>query len=179
MKAIAFLLWVSPALLLVVGYTAGQPLLYAAAAALVAGISVGIKAGRLPFVKVTTLSDANARNKPLYVEIDRTAPLIAAVLAQEIYEANRKTLPWHMIASMVSHRDLELRGHEVEVQAAARFYGADETIYRKEEARAMTRYKDMRGMTPLDIEKGMLKHRSAAMEWVKDNAETLQNYIQE
>ena len=103
------------------------------------------------------LKSANGRNWPGIVVIHPDAPFKAAVVAQEFYEARAKLNPLTFLRTRLSkaaRRDMEITGHEVEVQAAVEFYGVDESVYRAREAAQMQRGYDglFRGMTAQQIE---------------------------
>ena len=120
-----------------------------------------------PIIIRRALSGANGRNWPGVVLISPDAPLPAAVLAQEAWEAMHKLNPINMIRVRLSRRArrrMEIMGHEVEVQAAALIYGesVEKTRYREISA-MLTGYGDLfAGRT-----RGQLR---AAMESVSDDA---------
>lgn len=133
-------------------------------------IYAGIRAGALPLVEKVSIKGANGSNWPLYVEIDTKAAYWRAVLAQEIWEAIHKVLPWNLIRSRSKkgRRDMEYMGHEIEVQAAVLLYGVAEATYRKAEAERMQAgYSGLFDGQP--VERELAKRRSKAREWVRDN----------
>ena len=114
---------------------------------------------------------ANATNKPWCIWIRPDLPYAAAVWTQEYAEARYKWNPLVVLAMNFGIRPvlraLEIWGHEVEVQAAVRFYGADETTYRASEAHAVsTRYKQFHGYGRGQVEKMMLAKRQDAIRFV-------------
>lgn len=71
-------------------------------------------------------------------------------------------------------RAMELRSHEVEVQAAVALYGALETIYRAGEVGGpghggMMSYGHLKGLTAEQLYDGMARHAAAARRWVTRN----------
>lgn len=170
-KLIAFLLYFSPVLGGIATWNWFQwPGAAAAAAGCCLLIYAGIRAGLLPLVEKTSLKGANGKNRPLYVQIDTTADYWRAVLAQEIWESIRKTNPYHLVRSRSDdgQRELELVGHEIEVQAAVMLYDVDEREYRKAEAgRMRAGYGGI--FKGRDVEASMVKHTPLAREWVRKN----------
>lgn len=169
-KILAFVLLFSPLVLSVIGLQIyGYPGLAAGAMGVLLIVG-GIRSGRLPLVEKGTIKGANGRNRPLHVIIDPTVPYYKAVLAQEIWESVYKTNPINLIRSRSKkgQREMELMGHEVEVQAAVLLYGVAEASYRKIEAEVMQRgYSGLfRGV---DVETEMAKRRKKAADWVREN----------
>jgi hypothetical protein len=176
MRYLASLLYLSPLYAGVAGYLYTGPYGIAAALLPALAIAIGIKTHKLPIVRWERPDrDANGRNWPLYVMMDPKATYPLAILAQEIYESLYKTNPLNLIYTRTGEgaRELELRGHEVEVQAAVRLYGASETEYRKAEARSMVQYKQFKGWTPDNIELAMMAHTGMAQRWVNKNVRRL------
>lgn len=68
-------------------------------------------------------------------------------------------------------RAMELWGHEVEVQAAVSYYGADEARKRRSEARSMVAHDGYRfgDWTVSEVVEGMKGRRKAARRWVGDH----------
>lgn len=134
----------------------------------------------LPIIVLRKLEGRNATNNPLWTVLDPTAPRPIAVGMQEVWEAQHKffslfLFPWRA-ARMVfdSERfkiDMELMGHEVEVQTARRIYGENEARHRYLEALGMLRHRnyDFGDMKIGDILAGMMENRSRADRWVRRN----------
>jgi hypothetical protein len=171
MRYLASALYLSPLYAGVAGYLYTGPYGIAAALLPALAIALGLKTHKLPIVRWQSLKGANGRNWPLLVIMDPEAPYPLAVLAQELYEAEYKVNPLQLIYTRTGEgaRELELKGHEVEVQAAVRLYGASETEYRKAEARSMVQYKQFAGWTLEQLEMGMMEHTGSAMRWVAKN----------
>lgn len=171
MKTLATTLYLSPLFAGVAGFLYAGPYGMAAALLPALAIALGIKTHKLPIVRWQSIDGANGRNWPLYVIMDPEAPYPLAVLAQELFEAEYKINPLQLIYTRTGEgaRELELKGHEVEVQAAVRLYGASETAHRQSEAQALTTYPQFDGWGPDNIELGMMGHTSAAMRWVAKN----------
>lgn len=134
-----------------------------------------------PFVIIRSIEGANGRNWPGVVMIDPAAAYPAAVLAQEACEAMHKTNPANLLRVRFSddaRRDMELMGHECEVQAAALIYGRDRAVYRAAEAVRMQRGYDglFRRMTPDDIAARMAIHAPQSARWVGQHIEELRRY---
>ena len=120
------------------------------------------------------LKSANGRNWPGIVVIHPDAPFKAAVVAQEYYEARAKLNPLTLLRTRLSksaRRDMEITGHEIEVQAAVAFYDADEGAYRAREVAQMHRGYDglFKHMTAAQIEARMLDERETARRFVSAN----------
>ena len=95
-----------------------------------------------PIVIEKNLNGRNARNWPGVVLIDPDAHEPAAVAAQELYESRHKMNPVNLLRRTFDddhRRDMEIMGHEVEVQASVLIYGADEASRRAREAASMQR----------------------------------------
>lgn len=177
MRQLAALLYCSPMFVALAGYHYLG--LYGIAAGLgpVALIALGAKTRLFPIVRWGKLDGANGRNWPLFVYMDKRANYPLAVLAQEIYESNYKLNPIKLLKTRWGEgaRDLELRGHEVEVQAAVRLYDVPEIAYRRLEASAMAAYyPQFDDMTSEDIEVAMLTHTPMARRWVAGNLDYLE-----
>ena len=128
------------------------------------------------------LKSANGRNWPGIVVIHPDAPFKAAVWAQEFYEARAKLNPLTFLRTRLSKaalRDMEITGHEIEVQAAVNFYDADECIYRAHEAARMQRGYDglFRGMTLAQIEARMLDRKAEALHLVSANRSKIEAQV--
>ena len=127
-----------------------------------------------PKIKVADLDGRNAKNNAFRVVIDPDVPFRAAVLAQELYEAEAKRDPVRAIEVRLdssAERKLEITGHEVEVQAAALIYGQDEAAYRAKEAASMHRgYGGLfRDMPVAEIIAAMEARKPTARQWVERN----------
>jgi hypothetical protein len=70
-------------------------------------------------------------------------------------------------------RRKELISHEVEVQCAVTFSGADAVTYRRKEAAGMGGYAWLKGMSAEDIEAEMVGHSARALKWVRANRKFL------
>ena len=115
----------------------------------------------------------NARNWPGFIKIRPDLPQFAAIWAQEAYEASWKLNPINMLRFLFSREariDMEIMGHEIEVQAALRFYGADADKRRHEEARALLSYGDFRKHTYAEIYDKLAGVEKKADKWVVDHA---------
>ena len=128
------------------------------------------------------LKSANGRNWPGIVVIHPDAPFKAAVWAQEAYEAQAKLNPLTFLRTRLSkseRRDMEITGHEIEVQAAVEFYGVNESIYRAREAAQMQRGYDglFRGMTLAQIEARMLDRKAEALHLVSANRSKIEAQV--
>jgi len=100
MRFLAFMLWFSPVWVgLPFGLHLGGTLSFVPALLCVIVILLGYGARFLPIIKWTTLSNANAINSQLYIEIDPSTPYPKAVLAQELYECIYKINPIKLIYS--------------------------------------------------------------------------------
>ena len=169
-KALAFLALFSPVALAALGWHLYGPLGLLGALLGVALTGVGVRSHLLPLIEYGPLRDANGKNKPLYVQIDPTVPYYKAVLAQEVWESIHKTNPINLIRSRTKkgQRDMELMGHEVEVQAAVLLYGITESTYRRIEAETMQRgYGGI--FKGVDVETEMAKLSGKARAWVVEN----------
>lgn len=76
-------------------------------------------------------------------------------------------------------RRMELGSHEVEVQAAAALYGADQVAYRwheigSKERGGMVTYAWLKGMKPMAIEAEMKRRSDGAARWVKHHRSFLE-----
>ena len=132
----------------------------------------------LPRIYHRKLDGANGRNNAFRVIMDPDAMWWRAVLAQEIWESNHKrgalVRPWRLFRMLFRRREfkqeLELMGHEIEVQAARRFYDADPKHHRKTEAEGMRRhYPQFRGWSAEQIEREMRKRTDDAVRWLNDH----------
>ena len=74
---------------------------------------------------------------------------------------------------------MELVGHEIETQVAARLYGQSEMAYRRKEAHALKHaYDDLFEKSDVaDIEDQMMGRRDKAIEWVSDNWGTIRSQM--
>lgn len=175
MKYLTATLYTSPMLLAVLGH-GYHP--YGAAAGLIPIILMylGIKQGFFPIIRQGKLDGANGRNWPLLVVMDPDASMYKAVLAQEIWESIYKTNPINLIRTRSGKgaQELEIMGHEIEVQVAVLLYGVKEHEYRQREAEAMTGYKQFRDVPAVEIAARMEKVTGKAREWVEDNQERMQ-----
>lgn len=128
------------------------------------------------------LKSANGRNWPGIVVIHPDAPFKAAVWAQEAYEAQAKMNPLTFLRTRLpksARRDMEITGHEVEVQAAVEFYGVDEGVYRAREVAQMHRGYDglFKHMTAAQIEARMLAERETARRFVSANRSKIEAQV--
>ena len=128
----------------------------------------------LPIIITRRLSGRNARNWPGLVILGKGIRYPAAVCAQEVYESRWKLNPVNMLRhnfSEAARREMEIMGHEIEVQAAARIYGAAEGAYRTKEAAAMIRGYDglFQGFSAGGLEAAMAAKADQARRWVSRN----------
>ena len=96
----------------------------------------------------------------------------AAVWAQEYYEVQTKVTPTgarRYTTDPAFRREVELMGHEIEVQVAVRYYGAEEGPRRASEARGLALYEDFRGTRPRAIAREMRRRTDAALAWIAAN----------
>jgi len=125
--------------------------------------------------------DSNARNWPGYILIKRGIKHSAAVWAQEFYEAQLKLNPVNTLKVVFSsdfRRDMEIMGHEIEVQAAVAIYDVNEEVYRSKEARDLTRYDEFRDkkMTREQVYALMENVRLEARKFVKQNMKEIRQH---
>ena len=128
----------------------------------------------LPIIITRRLTGRNARNWPGLVILGEGIRYPAAVCAQEVYESRWKLNPVNLLRRAVSEsarREMEIMGHEVEVQAAVRIYGAVEIAYRAKEAAAMIRGYDglFQGFSARGLEAAMADKADKAQRWVSRN----------
>ena len=172
MKLIASALYFSPVFAGLIGYQLHS---YMAGAAGALGcillMVIGIKVRKLPIVQWRKIDGANGRNWPLLVIMDPDAAAYKAVLAQEIWESIHKTNPINLLKTRSGKgaQELELMGHEIEVQVAVLLYGVKEHEYRKREAESMKGYPQFKGWETPDIVDGMMDKTNAAQSWVAKN----------
>jgi hypothetical protein len=170
LKYLTAAIYTSPLLLAVLGYGYHS---YGAAAGLIPIILMylGVKQGFFPIIRQGELEGATGRNWPLLVVMEPDAPMYKAVLAQEIWESIHKTNPINLIRTRSGKgaQELELMGHEVEVQVAVLLYGVKEHEYRKKEAESMKGYSQFKGWDAARIEAGMIEKTNAAQSWVARN----------
>lgn len=129
----------------------------------------------LPLIyKKKPKNGANANNNMLRIVINPDLKHFDAILAQELFEFGYK---WKWLRGFVTafskkaQREMELRGHEVEVQWAVKYNGVDESEYRDLEAKALVRYKAFKGMSKEEIYRGMRKHSNECKIWVRKNTD--------
>lgn len=136
---------------------------------------------RLPIIISRRLKGANGRNWPGFVVLNPDAPLPAAVLAQEAWEAMHKLNPVNLVRvrfSKRARRRMEIMGHEVEVQAAAIVYGKDRHDYRVAEVYRMRGGYDglFDGLTRSQMRAAMEAQSDEANRWVRRNLELLERW---
>lgn len=135
----------------------------------------------LPIIITRRLTGRNARNWPGLVILGKGIRYPAAVCAQEVYESRWKLNPVNLLRRAVSksaRRDMEIMGHEIEVQSAARIYGAAEGAYRAKEAAAMIRGYDglFKGFSAGGLEAAMAAKADQARRWVSRNIRLIEEY---
>lgn len=135
----------------------------------------------LPIIITRRLTGRNARNWPGLVILGKGIRYPAAVCAQEVYESRWKLNPVNMLRhnfSEAARREMEIMGHEIEVQAAARIYGAAEAAYRAKEAAAMLRGYDglFQGVHARGLEAAMAAKAGKARRWVSQNIRLIEEY---
>jgi len=169
-KYLTAMIYLSPLYLAVWGLL-DNPLWFAASGVMVGFIALGIKQGFFPIIRQGKLDGATGRNWPLLVVMDPDASMYKAVLAQEIWESIHKTNPINLLKTRSGKgaQELELMGHEVEVQVAVLLYGVKEHEYRKREAESMKGYKQFKGWETPDIVDGMMDKTNEAKKWVTKN----------
>lgn len=134
-----------------------------------------------PFVIERALTGAHGRNWPGLVILDPAAPLPAAILAQEAWEAIYKLNPFALLVTRLSRsarRRMEIMGHEVEVQAAVLIYGKVASAYRGAEARSMRAGYDglFAGMGEARIVAAMESVSDEANRWVRRNVHKIERW---
>lgn len=134
----------------------------------------------LPLLIRRPLEGANGRNWPGVAVVDPSAPQPAAVAAQELWEAAYKLDPVHLLRVRLSdsaRRDMEIMGHEAEVQAAVLIYGDEEGPRRQREAEAMRRGYDglFARVTTAGLIAAMQAKSGEVRRWVERNRARLQD----
>ena len=132
-------------------------------------------------VEITDLDGRNARNNAFRIQIDPDADCRPAVYAQELYEALLKRDPVAALEVKLdsSHRrQMEITGHEIEVQAAVSHCDADEAGYRASEAQTMHRGYDglFRKMPAPAIEAAMLARKDKAARFIRDHRAEIEKH---
>ena len=135
----------------------------------------------IPITLTRSLRGANGRNWPGLVLLDPDAPLRAAVWAQEAYEARYKLNPINLIRvrfSKRARREMEIMGHEVEVQAAALVYGLSASTYRVAEAARMRAGYDglFAGLSAPQLVAAMEAVSDDASRWVRRNRNAIERW---
>lgn len=135
----------------------------------------------LPIIFERRIRGANGRNWPGVVVMHPDAPLPAAVLAQEWWEAMHKLNPLNALrVAFSSHarRRMELTSHEVEVQAAAIIYGKDRHDYRVAEVDRMKRGYDglFDAVTRAQMRAAMEAMSDEARRWVRQKVDKLERW---
>lgn len=135
----------------------------------------------LPIIITRRLTGRNARNWPGLVILGKGIRHPAAVCAQEVYESRWKMNPVNLLRRAVSksaNREMEIMGHEVEVQAAVRIYGVAEAAYRRKEAASMIRGYDglFQGFSAGGLEAAMADKADKARRWVSRNIRLIEEY---
>jgi len=130
----------------------------------------------LPKIEVKQLAGKNGYNTPFKAIVDPTTRYPVAVLCQEVFEARWKIHPTRMLLHRTAKqtRERELRGHEIEVQAARMLNLYDntdtESKHRRREASALKHhYKGFDNLSTEDIYREMLKHKHMAIAWVRQH----------
>lgn len=126
--------------------------------------------------------NTNAKNWPGFVLMTRRLPYSAAIWAQEAYEATLKLNPIVFLRMLFDSKNMrqymEIRGHEIEVQAAIKFYGASEYSYRNSEVQALKRYYPEFKDRSLDwIENEMYAVSDWAKDWVENHSKQIEKYV--
>ncbi|MDP5307923.1 hypothetical protein [Paracoccus spongiarum] len=134
-----------------------------------------------PVVLHRRLDGANARNWPGLVLLDPDARLPAAVLAQEAWEAMHKANPVNLLRTRLSataRREMEVMGHECEVQAACLIYDRDPAEYRVAEADRMKRGYDglFAAVTRAQLRAAMEARSDEARRWVRQHRDRLEEW---
>ena len=127
------------------------------------------------------LRRANATNWPGFIILDPAAPQPAAVWAQEAYEALHKLNPINLVLTRLSRsarREMEIMGHEVEVQAAVAVYGDVEGARRMREAVSMTpRYGGLfKSMGEKSLERAMAARADDARRFVERHRRSIERF---
>ena len=119
-------------------------------------------------------SDAAARNYPGLILMRPGIEHVGAIWAQECYEAMWKLRPWNALRYMFSSEAraaLEVRGHEVEVQAEVMLEGGDAASLRAREAHDMALgYAQFEGVGTGEIFDRMAAQEDWAARWVSRRA---------
>ena len=135
------------------------------------------------YTKIKNMPEGvNARNWPGVIHIDPDCERIGSVWAQERYEAGWKLNPWNLLRFRFSKEtriEMELMGHEVEVQAALMFYGRDPKIVRFAEAHALlTEYRDFKGFSTVnEIVTELEDRKPAAERWIADHHQEILDFM--
>lgn len=141
-----------------------------------------------PIIWFKKLKGRAGFNLPGVAVVDPDTPFLAAVVAQEAWEAMHKLHPRlvRIVASKLLWRvdlgngravsDMEVMGHECEVQAAAIIYDRNPNQYRAAEVDRMRRgYDGLFDRFSRTSLLGEMKARSGdARQWVLDNLENLE-----
>lgn len=110
---------------------------------------------------------ANGRNNGFRIWVWNRIECPAAVAAQELYEWAARWR-WNILLLVPGvKRLIEIKSHEIEVQAAARLYGRNPAAYRAHEAGGMLNYPWLKGMTQAEIYAAMCGQAVPAAKWVK------------
>lgn len=139
----------------------------------------------IPATTIVDLEGRNATNNIFRIKIDPDTPYPAAVWTQERYESRYKLgslihplrLFRRLFKTEEFKRELELMGHEIEVQAAVVFYGALEIDYRLREAQGMKRHGSYHFETwsTSDIFGAMQRWKPEAIRWVRDHQDLIRD----
>lgn len=129
-----------------------------------------------PFTIIIKMpSPSNANNNPFLIRMgDHLGENFAPIWAQEYYEAttklrNPKMLFLRLIQNKPAMRELEIMGHEIEVQVASKLAIENPESRRKSEARSLTNYKQFAGFTEAEISTLMVRATPMAKAWVTKN----------
>lgn len=124
-----------------------------------------------PFTRQKSLNGSNARNGLFFITMNKgLGKYASAIWAQEDYEIRlKKSNLFKAITRNKSFlQDMEIMGHEIETLVAVSL-GADLDTYRMKEARALTGYKQFKGVPLADILARMVAASPAAARFVSQN----------
>lgn len=131
-----------------------------------------------PITKSANLSGTrNASNNLIMIKMRKNlGQWASAIWAQEYYEIKLKKR--HLIKALTRNKkflqDMEIMGHEIETLVATEL-GADESRYRIAEAKALTRYKQFKGVSQDDIHARMIAVRKDALKFIAQNASKIKS----
>lgn len=136
----------------------------------------------LPIVlmeKGVTAKGRNASNSLFTVEIVEhvaEGQSWIGVLAQEIFESRYKWKNLYRLFSKKFKQEMELKGHAIESLTAVRFDGFVLGTYLRDEALALTQYRQFFNVPFEEIHRRLHEELSFAKEWLDDHEDELRKY---